>query len=71
MPGRVTVPDLVGRSTPDAIAAAQQAGLTWTVQCAEDTNQPEGIIGQEPVAGTSVPPGSRFTMFSARISDCR
>ncbi len=71
VPGRVTVPDLVGRSTPDAIAAAQQAGLNWTVQCAEDPDRPEGIIGQEPAAGTTVPPGSRFTMFSARISDCR
>lgn len=70
-PGTVSVPDTVGRSTPDAIAAAQAEGLNWTVQCAQDPAQPEGIIGQEPPAGTSVAPGSRFTMFSARISDCQ
>lgn len=70
-PGSVIVPDTVGRSTSDAIAAAQEAGLDWTVRCAQDPDQPEGIIGQEPPAGTSVAPGSRFTMFSARISDCR
>ncbi|MGI8658531.1 MAG: protein kinase domain-containing protein [Candidatus Limnocylindria bacterium] len=70
-PGTVIVPETVGRSTPDAIAAAQAEGLNWTVQCAQDPAQPEGIIGQEPPAGTSVAPGSRFTMFSARISDCR
>ncbi len=70
-PGVVTIPDTVGRSTADAIAAAQEAGLDWTVRCAQDPKQPEGIIGQEPPAGTSVAPGSLFTMFSARISDCR
>ncbi len=70
-PGTVTVPQTVGLSTADAIALAQEAGLNWTVQCAEDPSRPEGIVGQEPTAGTQVPPGSRFTMFSARISDCR
>jgi len=70
-PARVIVPDMLGRSTADAIAAAQEAGLDWTVQCAEDPDKPEGIIGQEPAAGASVAPGSRFTMFSARVSDCR
>lgn len=69
--GTVAVPDTVGRSTRDAIAAAQAAGLNWTVRCAEDPAQPEGIISQEPPAGTEVAPGSRFTMFSARISDCQ
>ncbi|MCV0404360.1 MAG: protein kinase [Chloroflexi bacterium] len=70
-PSTVTVPETVGRSTQDGIAAAQEAGLNWTVRCAEDPNQPEGIIGQEPPAGTEVARGSRFTMFSARISDCQ
>jgi len=69
-PGTVAVPETVGLPTADAIALARDAGLNWRVECAEDPSQPEGIIGQEPPANTSVAPGSRFTMFSARISDC-
>ncbi len=70
-PGTVLIPDTVGRPTQEGIRIATGAGLNWRLECAEDPNQPEGIIGQEPRAGTSVAPGSRFTMFSARISDCR
>ena len=70
-PGRVLVPDTVGLPTADAIDLADEAGLVWTVRCAEDPAQPEGIISQEPPPRTPVTPGSRFTMFSARISDCR
>ena len=65
-----TIPAVVGLPTDQAIAIAGQAGLDWTVRCAEDPSQPEGIIDQEPPAGTEVAPGSTFTMFSARISDC-
>jgi hypothetical protein len=65
------VPATVGMSTDEAIALAEAAGLNWTVRCNEDTSQPEGIIDQEPPAGTEVAPGSAFTMFSARIEDCR
>jgi beta-lactam-binding protein with PASTA domain len=67
----VVVPDVVGRPTAEAIETARAAGLNWRVECAQDAAQPEGIIGQEPPAGTSVARGSRFTVFSARISDCR
>ena len=70
-PGRVLVPDTVGLPTGDAIDLASAAGLDWTVRCAEDPAQPEGIISQEPPPNTPVAPGSRFTMFSARISDCQ
>jgi beta-lactam-binding protein with PASTA domain len=65
------IPDVVGRSTAEAIEIARQAGLSWTVRCNEDPEQPEGIVDQEPPAGTDVAPGSAFTMYSARISDCR
>lgn len=65
------VPETVGRSTQEAIEIARAAGLDWTVRCNEDPAQPEGIIDQEPPAGTEVAPGSAFTMFSARIADCR
>ena len=65
------IPAVIGLPTQEAIEIARQAGLQWTVRCAEDPSQPEGIIDQEPPAGTEVAPGSAFTMFSARISDCR
>ena len=66
----VTVPDTIGMATEDAIAAAEAAGLRWTVYCNHDEGQPEGIIDQEPRAGTEVGRGSAFSMFSARIADC-
>jgi hypothetical protein len=64
------IPATIGMSTDEAIALASQAGLNWTVRCNHDESQPSGIIDQEPAAGTEVAPGSRFTMFSARIEDC-
>ena len=70
-PGLVTVPNTVGMDTDDAIEAANEAGLDWTVRCNQDPQRPEGIVDQEPAAGTDVRPGSAFTMFSARIRDCR
>ena len=65
------VPDTIGLPTDEAIELATQAGLNWTVRCNEDRDRPEGIIDQEPPAGTEVAPGSPFTMYSARIEDCR
>ena len=70
-PGRVVVPDTVGMSTVDAIEAADEAKLRWTVRCDHDEELPEGIIDQEPAAGSEVAPGTPFTMYSARIDDCR
>lgn len=67
----VTVPDLVGMPTADAVEAAREAGLDWTVHCAQDPDKPEGIIDQEPPAGAHVARGSPFNLYSARISDCR
>jgi hypothetical protein len=64
------IPAVIGLPTQEAIEIARQAGLDWTVRCAEDPSKPEGIIDQEPPAGTEVAPGSAFTMFSARFSDC-
>ena len=70
-PGAVLVPQTVGLSTADAIDAAQEAGLDWTVFCNHDEGQPEGIVDQEPPAGAQVAPGSAFSLYSARISDCQ
>ena len=71
VPNVVTVPDFVGQSTEDAIAAATEAGLDWTVNCDQDKQQPEGIIDQEPPAGTTVARGAKLSLYSARIKDCR
>jgi serine/threonine-protein kinase len=65
------IPDTIGLPTDEAIAVARAAGLDWTVRCNQDPQLPEGIVDQEPPAGTEVAPGSAFTMFSARVQDCR
>jgi hypothetical protein len=65
------VPSLVGASTADALAAARASGLDWTLYCNEDRGQRSGIIDQEPPAGTEVPPGSTFSLYSARFADCQ
>jgi hypothetical protein len=70
-PGTAVVPEVVGMSTADAIQAAEAANLDWTVHCSHDESRPEGIVDQEPPAGTQVAPRSAFSLFSARISDCR
>ena len=70
-PGSVLVPQVVGLSTPDAIGAANEAGLVWTVFCNHDESQAEGIIDQEPPAGAEVAPGSALSLYSARLSDCQ
>ena len=67
----VVVPDFVGQPTKDAIAAATEAGFDWTVNCDQDKDQPEGIIDQEPPAGTTVARGAKLSLYSARIKDCR
>jgi beta-lactam-binding protein with PASTA domain len=66
----VVVPSLIGSSTPDAIEAARQAGLDWTLYCDQDAGRPEGIVDQEPPAGAEVARGSPFSLYSARIADC-
>jgi hypothetical protein len=67
----VIVPDLVGMSTDDAIDAARASRLDWTLYCNEDPSRAEGIIDQEPPAGREVAPGSTFSLYSARVEDCR
>jgi hypothetical protein len=69
--GVVVVPNTVGMATADAKRVASEAGLNWTVHCAHDEALPEGIIDQEPPAGVEVSVGSAFSMYSARIADCR
>ena len=70
-PNTVVVPDLVGMATADALEAARASGLDWTLFCNEDQDRPAGIIDQEPRAGRQVAPGSTFSLYSARFSDCQ
>ncbi len=70
-PNTVVVPDLVGMATADALDAARASGLAWTLYCNENQDRPAGIIDQEPRAGRQVTPGSTFSLYSARVSDCR
>jgi eukaryotic-like serine/threonine-protein kinase len=67
----VSVPAMIGMATADAVAAAEEANLDWTVHCNEDPEQPEGIIHQEPPAGTTVERGSSLALYSARFADCQ
>ena len=67
----IVVPSLVGTSTANALRAARESGLDWTLYCNEDGDRPAGIIDQEPPAGTEVPPGSTFSLYSARFDDCQ
>jgi len=67
----VSVPAMIGMATADAVAAAEGANLDWTVHCSEDPAQPEGIIHQEPPAGTTVERGSSLALYSARFADCQ
>ena len=64
--GLVVVPDTVGMTFDEGIAAARAAGLDWTVACDTQPDRPEEIYAQEPAAGQQVAPGSRFTMFFPR-----
>ena len=68
--GSTIVPEAIGLSAADAFAVSNEAGLNATLFCNEDPSQPEGVIHQEPPAGTIVLRGSRFSMYSARIADC-
>jgi serine/threonine-protein kinase len=65
------IPETIGLPAAEAIAVANEAGLNWVLECEQNDELPDGIIDQQPVAGTQVAPGSRFTMYSARIADCR
>jgi serine/threonine-protein kinase len=65
-PPQVTVPGVVGKQRPDAVAALQDAGLKVTVHD-QDSTEPKGrVLSQAPVAGTRVTRGSRVTITVSR-----
>jgi beta-lactam-binding protein with PASTA domain len=67
----VLVPSFIGMASNDATRRAGELGLDWTLHCAEDAAQPEGIIDQEPAAGEQLAIGSPFNLYSARFADCQ
>ena len=65
-PGEVRIPDVVGLSEDDAIAAASAAGLNWTLRFQTNPEQPVGVYAQDPPAGTIVRAGASFEFWSNR-----
>lgn len=67
--GRTAVPDLAGRTVSEAQDAAAAAGLTVgavTYSGEAGTGVADGLVsGQSPVAGTSVPPGTKIDLVLA------
>jgi hypothetical protein len=62
--GKVRVPNVVGMSEDDAIAAAQAAGLNWTLHY--EPGSPVGVYRQDPEPGTLVDAGADFDFYSYR-----
>jgi len=57
----VVVPDLTGMTTDEATTAAEAVGLTIEIVEDPDNPDPDGVVvGQDPVAGSTVPGGSEI-----------
>ncbi|MFN2483615.1 MAG: protein kinase [Candidatus Limnocylindria bacterium] len=65
-PDEVRVPNVVGLSEDEAIAAATEARLAWTHHWRTDPSAPVGVYAQDLDAGTIVPPGTEFNFYSNR-----
>lgn len=65
-PGQVRVPDTIGMSADEAITAARESGLDWTLYCEQDDSLPEAVYDQEPLPGTVVQSGAPFVMYWPR-----
>ena len=60
----VTVPNVEGKQENQAQSTLENDGFTVTVQNDPTSTQPSGtVVNQSPVGGTSVPPGSKVTIF--------
>ena len=66
-PGSVSVPDVVNLSLTQATDTLINAGLTVGTVTQQDDPQPAGtVIGQDPLAGTQVNPGSLVNLTVSR-----
>ncbi|HEY6311247.1 MAG TPA: Stk1 family PASTA domain-containing Ser/Thr kinase [Streptosporangiaceae bacterium] len=60
----VTVPNVEGKQESAAQSTLENDGFTVTAQNDPTSTQPSGtVVNQSPVGGTSVPPGSKVTIF--------
>jgi eukaryotic-like serine/threonine-protein kinase len=60
----VTVPDVEGKQENAAQATLQADGFQVLIQTDATSTEPSGtVVNQSPVGGTSVPPGSKVTIF--------
>jgi serine/threonine-protein kinase len=63
-PGSLGMPNVVGKSEAQAVAALQAAGLKPTTQAQASTKVKQGIvISTDPTAGTDLEEGSAVTVF--------
>jgi PASTA domain-containing protein len=60
--GAVTVPDLEGDTTAQAVRELAAAGLAAHIEHTAQCLDPGHVIGQRPAAGTTVAPGSTVTI---------
>lgn len=66
-PGPVSVPPVVGFTQDRATSALDDLQLKWTVKLqVSATVKPGRVIDQDPVAGTTLNPGSTVTIFVAK-----
>lgn len=65
-PGMVYVPMVVGLSEAEAIAAATEARLDWTLVFGTDSTRDVGVYAQDLEAGAAVPVGTEFNMYANR-----
>ena len=62
-PDRVPVPDLAGKTLPEAQAALTAAGLELGQDCCASNGR---VVGSDPAAGAQVRRGSAVNLFLAR-----
>ena len=65
-PDQVRVPNVVGLTEDEAIAAATEARLDWTLQFRTDPNMPVGVYAQDLDPDSIVPAGTEFNFYANR-----
>jgi beta-lactam-binding protein with PASTA domain len=59
---RVQVPDVVGQSSADALAALKQAGFAYTIVVVPSEEARGTVVSQDPPGGTTAPQGSKVRL---------
>jgi beta-lactam-binding protein with PASTA domain len=66
-PAKATVPDVTGKDQAEAVAALQSAGLKPVIVEVASQEPLGTVVGQDPAAGQTVPPGSRVRLQVAKV----